>query len=594
MRRFLCVGIVVLLSNAAIGAQPIPVQIVRNGDGWALQRAGETYVVRGGGGDGSMELLKKAGGNSIRTWGVEHLGETLDKAQALGLTVTAGIWLGHERHGFDYNNADQVGDQIKTVREVILKYKDHPALLIWGLGNEMEGYENGDNAAIWSAINNLASMAKRLDPNHPTMTVIAEVGGDRVKNIERLCPDIDIVGINAYGGAASVPKRYAEAGGMKPFLLTEYGPPGVWEAPKSSWDAPAELTSTAKAKIYGTITRDLFKSKSCLGGYAFTWGHKQEATATWFGLLLPDGSKLGGVDALTEAWTGKPPANRSPLVEPLKLNGPDQLDPGAMVSPSISANDPDGDELSVEWILQREVANRSTGGDAEEVPPSFPDAIIKSSTKSATIQLPRDGGGYRIYALVRDGHGGAATANLPILIKGPVPTPKSRKVSLPLVLDDESSGAKLPYQPSGYMGNVQALKLDPASAIAPHSGKACLRVDYKVGDGWGGVAWQSPASDWGDLPGGYDLTGAKTLSFWARGENGGEQVSFEFGILGKDKKFFDTGRGKLENATLTKEWTRYAISLDGMDLARIKTGFVFVVTAKGRPITFYLDDIRYE
>jgi hypothetical protein len=437
-------------------------------------------------------------------------------------------------------------------------------------------------------------MAKRLDPNHPTMTVVAEIGGDRVKNIERLCPDIDIVGINAYGGAATIPKRYADAGGTKPFLLTEYGPPGAWEAKKTSWDAPPELTSTAKAKIYGSITTTLLRSKSCLGAYAFLWGHKQEATATWFGLLLPDGSKLGGVDALTEAWTGKPPANRCPLVEPLKLKGPDQVDPGATVVTSIAADDPDGDEVAVEWVLQREVANRSTGGDAEPVPSTFPDAIVKSDVKSAVIQLPKDGGGYRILAYVRDGRGGAATANIPILVKGPISMPPSRKAPLPLVLDDETPDAIRPYEPSGYMGNAKAMKLDPNNADDPQSGKTCMRVDYRVGDGWGGVVWQSPANDWGDLPGGYNLTGAKTLSFWARGENGGEQVSFEFGILGKDKKFSDTGRGKLENVTLTREWTRHAISLNGMDLSRIKTGFVFVVAANGRPITFYLDDIRYE
>ena len=45
------------------------------------------------------------------------------------------------------------------------------------------------------------------------MTVIAELGGEKVKNLHRLCPDIDIVGINSYGGAASVPQRYRKAGG---------------------------------------------------------------------------------------------------------------------------------------------------------------------------------------------------------------------------------------------------------------------------------------------------------------------------------------------------------------------------------------------
>ncbi len=172
------------------------------------------------------------------------------------------------------------------VRQTILRYKDHPAVLLWGLGNEMEGYAKGDNAAIWSTIQNLAAMTKKLDPNHPTMTVVAEIGGDRVKNIHRLCPDIDIVGINCYAGLANLPKRYKDAGGTKPYIVTEFGPPGMWETPKTSWGVAPELTSTAKADVYRK-NYDLGVTGAkglCLGSYAFLWGSKQEATATWFGM----------------------------------------------------------------------------------------------------------------------------------------------------------------------------------------------------------------------------------------------------------------------------------------------------------------------
>ena len=48
----------------------------------------------------------------------------------------------------------------ERARRAILKYKDHPAVLLWGIGNEMEGPGRADNAAIWSAINNIAAMAQ--------------------------------------------------------------------------------------------------------------------------------------------------------------------------------------------------------------------------------------------------------------------------------------------------------------------------------------------------------------------------------------------------------------------------------------------------
>jgi hypothetical protein len=558
-----------------------------------MLRGGKPYFIRGAGGAGSMKVLAAAGGNSIRTWGTEGLDKVLDEAHKHGLTVTAGIWLGHERHGFNYNDADQVARQAEQVRKVILRHRDHPALLMWGLGNEMEG-EKGHNAAVWSALNNLAALAKKLDPNHPTMTVLAEVGGDKVKNVHRLCPDIDVVGINSYGGAPTLPRRYREAGGTRPYVLTEFGPPGPWEVKKTSWGAPPELTSTEKARHYRLAYEKAVAGARgrCLGSYAFIWGHKQEATATWFGLLLPDGSRLGAVDTLQELWTGKAPRNSCPAIASLKLQGPDQVEPGATVRAALAASDPDGDRLAVRWVLQREAHAYGVGGDEEEVPPTFPAAIVKGDAKRVEVKMPREGGGYRLFAYVSDGKGGAAVANVPLRVKGPVPVPKGRKAKLPLVVYDEAGRASPPYTPSGWMGTVKALKVDEACATRPHAGKTCLRVEYKDRAGWAGVVWQHPANDWGDRPGGWDLTGAKRLTFWARGEKGGEEVTFELGLIGKDRKFPDTARARLEKVKLTTAWRKLSLDLAGKDLSRIKTGFAFTVA--GGPVTFYLDDVVFE
>jgi hypothetical protein len=333
--------------------------------------------------------------------------------------VTVGIWLGHERHGFKYNDADQVAAQYENARQAILRYKDHPAVLMWGLGNEMEGYGKGDNAAIWSAINNLAGLAKQIDPNHPTMTVVAEIGGDRVKNIHRLCPNIDVVGINCYGGLPSLPERYRQVGGVKPYVVTEFGPPGVWETRRNKWGAVPELTSTQKAKVYRDGYRQgIARAKGlCLGAYAFAWGNKQEATATWFGMLLPDGARLGAVDAMTEVWTGQPPAQPCPVIDRLELQGSDEVDPGATVKASLTASSPKGDAFKVRWVLQQDVKDYNVGGDHREAPPTFPQAIVQSDRKSAEARLPKEAGIYRLYAYVYDTHGGAAVANVPIQVK---------------------------------------------------------------------------------------------------------------------------------------------------------------------------------
>lgn len=573
---------------------PVPVVLEKTANGYRLLRDGKPYFIKGAGGSASLERLRAAGGNSNRTWGADNLGPMLDQAQKLGMTITVGMWLGHEEQGFSYNNANQVADQIAMVRKAVEQYKNHPAVLMWALGNEMEGYANGDNAAIWSSINNLAVMVERLDPNHPVMTVISEIGGDRVKNINRLCPDVDIVGINAYGGGPSIPERYKAAGGMKPYVMTEYGPGGTWETGKTAWGAAKELTSTEKAVSYkNTYTKAIADQPLCLGGYAFTWGFKQEATATWFGLLLSDGSNLGAVDTLTELWSGKPPANRCPIINSLKLDGADQVDAGATVHATFSVTDPDGDPVDVKWVLQPEADRYNLGGSSERALPTYPEAIVKSAEDGADVKLPADPGGYRLFAYARDGKGNAAVGNIPLLVKGEVKPVETPTAKFPFDVYAEQGQGNAAYVPTGWMGNIKALKVDEGCKVQPHAGKACIQVDYTANNDWGGIVWQSPANDWGDLPGGRNLKGAKRLSFWARGEKGGEDVTFLIGLIGADRKYPDTAKAKLET-TLTTSWQQLSMDLSGKDLSRIKTAFALTVGGQGRPVTFYLDDIRYE
>ncbi|MDQ2732129.1 MAG: hypothetical protein M3Y56_10755 [Armatimonadota bacterium] len=584
------------LASGAAAAGPSIVKLVKAGDGWQLTRDGKPYVIKGAGGSADKTLLKNAGANSFRTWGADGLTGQLDEAQRLGLSVTIGIWLGHKEHGFDWHNAKMVADQMDRARQNVMQYRNHPALLIWALGNEMETNGVGDDPALWMGINDLAVMVHQLDPNHPTMTVIAEIGGNNVANINKYCPAIDIIGINSYAGAQSLPERYKKAGGTKPYVVTEYGPPGTWEFwKKTPWGAMDELTSTEKVEWYKKPyeANVIANSKMCLGAYAFTWGSKQEASATWYGMLLPDGSKLNAVDGMTEEWSGKPPATKSPAVEPLTIDGPREMDPNTTVTVHLKATDPQGDPLKVRWILTGEPKSYDTGGATEAAPPTFPEAIVESDNDHAKLKIP-GGGRYRLFAYVHNNHAGAAMANLALLVKGPAVDLPAPKLTLPAVVYDEAGHEGRPWTPSGYMGNTAAIKMDDASTDHPHSGKTCLKVQYTAADNWGGVVWQDPANDWGTKQGGYSLAGAKRLSFWARGEKGGEVVSFSYGLLDAKAKFHDSDRGALNDVKLTPAWKQYTIDVDGKDLTRIKTGFVWTTAATGAPVTFFLDDIQWD
>ncbi|MCA9164388.1 MAG: hypothetical protein KDA62_15470 [Planctomycetales bacterium] len=579
---------------AADAPSAIPVKLELNGQQWRLTRGGQPFSIRGVGGDGSLDLLSKSGGNSVRTWDVDDKTERLlDEAHRLGITVTLGIWLGHERHGFRYTSFDDVTAQTEKVRAAVERFKNHPAVLMWALGNEMEGYDGGDNPAIWQHVESLAAIVKRLDPQHPVMTVVAEIGGRRVQAIHRFCPSIDIVGINSYAGAASLPRRYREAGGTKPYVVTEYGVPGFWEVPKNDLGSVDEPTSTTKAESYRRTYQALSDDQAlCLGSFAFIWGHKQEATATWFGMMLPDGKKLAAVDAMTELWSGSPPTNRCPRIERLEIKGSARLKPGATFQASLTASDPESDSIKVRWVLTEDSQQFPTGGDFQAAPIGFPEAIGNADERQATITMPRGGGHYRLYVFVSDSQGGAATANVPLFVDGPIVRRPGTKAKLPLVVVADELEAP-PFAPSGWMGEHTAVKVDERSTDAPHTGDTCLRVDYARGDGWAGVAWQSPPDDWGDRPGGFDLSGAKRLTFWARGAKGGERVKFGVGLIGNDKPYSDSAKVEIE-VPLTTDWRQYEIDLADRDLTRIKTGFVWVVAGQQQPLRFYLDDVRYE
>lgn len=584
--------LVLLSSTQTLAEGVVPVKLDHNNDAWSLLRAGQPYFITGAGGDASKPFLKQCGGNSFRTWGSDNIDDKLDEAQKLGLTVTVGIWLGHERHHFDYNNAEMVAAQFEKAKKAVLKYRNHPAVLMWSIGNEMEGYKDGDNPKIWAAVQDIAKMIHELDPNHPTMTIVAEIGGQRVPCINKYCPDVDVVGINSYGGGPSLAERYRAAGGVKPFVITEFGPAGTWEVGKNSWGVPLEMTSTDKAPAYrATYEKSVLaeKGKLCLGSYAFAWGNKQEATATWYGLFLADGTRLETTDTLTEMWSGKKPANRCPVVKPLKIDS-EKSKPGDTVHVTLDVTDPESDPLKVEWKLFQDPAMYDTGGDLQPEPQQYPEAIVSGDTHGAELKMPKDGGGFWLYAFVYDDHGGAAVVDAPLWSDGPIPKPKVRVAKLPLVLFGDKQ-KELPYIWSGWMGEVSAIHMDEASTVQPHVGATCMRCE--VSKAWGGIIWQSPANDWGAEPGGFNLTGARKLTVWARGEKGGEPVTFKLGLIGKDKKYPDSDDAHLDTH-LTTEWKKYTIDLGGKDLSCIKTGFGWTTAAHNGPVVFYLSEVQYE
>ncbi|MFZ5800379.1 MAG: hypothetical protein ACOY3D_03250 [Candidatus Omnitrophota bacterium] len=151
------------------------------------------------------------------------------------------------------------------------------------------------------------------------------------------------------------------------------------------------------------------------------------------------------------------------------------------------------------------------------------------------------------------------------------------------------------FFPSGWTGDYPDLKFNDAHTKDTHSGKDCIEVIYTaknaLGGGWAGIYWQNPLNNWDDARGAVDLTGAKKLTFWAKGAKGGERIE-EFGIGGGSP---NSASVKLGPVILTQEWTQYSIDLQGKDLSRIIHGFHFFIRKDYNPngCTFYIDEVKY-
>ena len=400
---------------------PVRVTVQKTVGGYQLLRAGKPYFIKGAGGTYRMEKLKSSGGNSLRTWSSNNGNKVLNDAEELGLTVTLGLDVSRERHGFNYDDSVAVKKQLERLRLEVRKYKDYPSLLAWGIGNELN--LNYKNPKVWEAVNGIAEMIHKEDPNHPATTMLAGVNRNVIEIIRENCPALDLLSVQVYGGLAQVPKTLSEAGWNSAYMVTEWGPTGHWECPKTPWGAPIEETSSEKAAVYRSrYEASILKDKNCLGSYVFLWGQKQERTPTWYGLFTEAGEDSEVADVMEYEWSGKWPSNRAPHLVEFSLNSKKALDfiylnPGTSYNVKISATDPDGDGLNSRWELLPEATALGNGGDRESRPAPINGLFGNVSKTGLKLTAPEKPGAYRLFVYISDGKNNVATGNIPFYVR---------------------------------------------------------------------------------------------------------------------------------------------------------------------------------
>lgn len=201
------------------------------------------------------ELMAAAGINAVRTYEPITDREVLDVFHRKGIHVLNTV----------YMEGDVSADSVVPLVESL---KDHPAILMWVIGNEWNFntlYSDMTPEDASNRVQEVARLVKKVDPLHLVATVYGMVPGSEEIDAQ---VDIDVWGINVYSGLTFGP-LFAdwEARSTKPMFLAEFGA-----------DAFNALTGGEDEEDQAKATRALFSEMldnsvqsggTCLGGFIF-------------------------------------------------------------------------------------------------------------------------------------------------------------------------------------------------------------------------------------------------------------------------------------------------------------------------------------
>ncbi len=410
---------------------PAKVQVSKASGTWKVYKDGEPFFIKGVAGGQYYDRITEFGGNTLRTYGInDSTMVIMDRAHEFGLSVAFGLWLQQPEYGFDYTDSVKVQEQLAMLTQQVREYKDHPALLFWILGNELDGhYEDNENKqAMWEAVNQVSEMIHREDLDHPTTIAIINASVEKLLDMQKWAPDLDFFSSNAkYPQTGLVVPHLQEAGWDIGFILSEFGnralPKGFPESPVLPWGALVEPTSTEKAQIIDEIYNEDVTPNiayGCMGSFAFLWGdqafHQSGSRRNWHSFFNEDGYTYGMVDVLQYGWTGIYPDNRAPVITDrteFLLNGKQAFDGVTLeLNETYMAvvNAEDTDPLSYEWVVVEQGASLGSR------PPGLPGWLLTDNGRNAEIKAINTGQ-YRLYVFVKDSFGKVANAVIPFIVE---------------------------------------------------------------------------------------------------------------------------------------------------------------------------------
>jgi len=242
-----------------------------------------------------IPLMAQMGINTVRVYhdfgtGPEAF-DILDELYDNGIKVI--VQVDSPYHGA---NAD-----LTNVQTVVQAYKDHPAILMWGIGNEWDSnlyfiYSTLEEAAQFTET--AAALIKSLDSNHPVTTVIGDVHTPQHSNpnlihplnyqtapfwgglftediVDTLVPSVDVWGTNTYRASSFWELfRQWEAISEKPMYVSEFGTDSFKHSDQFNGMPDETFQAEVNRRLWDEIQFDLSAERiegAAVGALAFEW-----------------------------------------------------------------------------------------------------------------------------------------------------------------------------------------------------------------------------------------------------------------------------------------------------------------------------------
>lgn len=309
---------------------------------------GKPYYVNGSAATMHHVMMAEYGANTCRVY-TTNVGsyQLLDALYEAGLMLYAGLpctpYASLSPATPNYDAPQFRKEKISSVLKIVEALKDHPAVLCWCLGNEVEGGGHQTDFGIYAYYGELAREIRKIDPHHPITAAFTETPtAAKVGLITTYCPDLDFVSFNSYYNflydhRAAVADNYTAMlerfGWTKPYMITEYGPTGTWQRKAllaqgriNDWGALIQLSSDEAAQRYIDCYKLIKDYRNCLGAFSFWWGYQTHGQVLgWYPVFTKDHYVLTAAEAMESCWRGTSYAPKSPKIQSWKssieLNG---------------------------------------------------------------------------------------------------------------------------------------------------------------------------------------------------------------------------------------------------------------------------------